>query len=329
MAAARKVQSKAKATKARPAARSAKLPAVKRAQPTKPKKSSKPQRKTAGPAAVGALPMLVIDAFTRRRFSGNPAAVVICEDAFLPDEIMQAIAAENNLAETAFVVIKSLKGSTAKVNLRWFTPTQEVDLCGHATLAAAHALFHNGQIACERIAFSTKSSGILTVDRFDHLYVMDFPANRALPIDLTKADAAALASALGKAPSEVYLGRDLMCIFENKRDVHELRPDFTKLAALTSPRHLGVITSAPGAGHDFVSRCFYPKAGVSEDPVTGSAHCQLTPYWSARLGKLHLSAHQVSARGGELLCEFKPNESGDRVLLSGHAITGLAGAIYL
>lgn len=273
--------------------------------------------------------MLVIDAFTRRRFSGNPAAVVICDDTFLSDETMQAVAAENNLAETAFVVIKSLKGSTAKVDLRWFTPTQEVDLCGHATLAAAHALFHNGQIACERIAFSTKSSGILTVDRFDHLYVMDFPANRALPIELTKADAAALASALGKAPDEIYLGRDLMCIFENKRDVHELRPDFTKLAALTSPRHLGVITSAPGAGHDFVSRCFYPKAGVSEDPVTGSAHCQLTPYWSARLGKLHLSAHQISARGGELLCELKPNKSGDRVLLSGHAITGLVGAIYL
>jgi len=275
------------------------------------------------------MPMIVVDAFTRRQFHGNPAAVVLCEDKFPSEELMQMIAAENNLSETAFILIRSAEGRVAKADIRWFSPTTEIDLCGHATLAAAHALFTHGSLQCGEIQFRSHLSGLLPVHRMEHLYVLDFPATYATPLARDHKLHKELSAALGRAPAELYLGRDIMAVFENKRDVHELTPDFAKLAAVSSVKHLGVVATAPGAGHDFVSRCFFPKAGVNEDPVTGSAHCMLTPYWATRLGKAHLSAHQVSRRGGEIFCELKMSPKGDRVLLGGHAVTVSGGALTI
>ncbi len=260
-----------------------------------------------------------VDAFTSRRFRGNPAAVVLVEDGWLADDLMQAIAAEHNLSETAFV---SPKGGKGTLGIRWFTPTVEVDLCGHATLAAAHVLWNHVGLKGDRLVFSSRS-GPLPVERLREagrdLIVLDFPATPPKPV----ADAeltAALAAALGQAPVEVLRSRDLLAVFDNKRDVHELAPDMARL------RDLGVyavIATAPGAGHDFVSRFFAPRQGVDEDPVTGSAHCTLTPYWAKRLGKPILTAHQVSRRGGELFCE----DRGHRVRIGGAAVTYLEGRI--
>ena len=255
------------------------------------------------------LPLYQVDAFTQRLFGGNPAAVVLL-DAWLPDGVLQAIAAENNLAETAYVIPR------ADVSpLRWFTPAVEVDLCGHATLAAADVLFRYRFPKLERLVFGTKS-GELAVTREGSLLKMDFPARPGKRVAVTDA----LAAALGARPREALMARDLLAIFDSEAEVRSLRPDFARVAALDA---FAVIVSAPGDAADFVSRFFAPGAGVPEDPVTGSSHCTLTPYWAARLGKNRLTAQQLSPRGGELLCEL----SGERVVIAGHAVEYLRGEI--
>ena len=248
------------------------------------------------------LPLYQVDAFTTRLFGGNPAAVVLL-DAWLPDHVLAAIAAENNLAETAFVIPR------ADISpLRWFTPAVEVDLCGHATLAAADILFRYRFPSLARLAFGTKS-GELVVTREGALLKMDFPARPGQPVAVTDA----LAAALGARPREAYMARDLLAIFGSESEVRSLRPDFARVAALDA---FAVIVSAPGDTVDFVSRFFAPGAGIPEDPVTGSSHCTLTPYWAARLNKDKLTAKQLSARGGDLLCELR----GERVVIAGNVV---------
>ena len=255
------------------------------------------------------LPLYQVDAFTQRLFGGNPAAVVLL-DAWLPDRMLAAIAAENNLAETAFVIPRPDASP-----LRWFTPAVEVDLCGHATLAAADVLFRYRYPSLARLAFSTKS-GELVVTREGALLKMDFPARPGKPIAVTDA----LAAALGVRPREAHMARDLLAIFGSESEVRALRPDFARVASLDA---FAVIVSAPGDTVDFVSRFFAPAAGIPEDPVTGSSHCTLAPYWAARLGKNQLTAKQLSARGGDLLCELR----GDRVVIAGHVVEYLRGEI--
>jgi PhzF family phenazine biosynthesis protein len=255
------------------------------------------------------LPLYQVDAFTRRLFGGNPAAVVLL-DEWLPDEILQAIAAENNLAETAFVIPREEVSP-----LRWFTPGLEVDLCGHATLAAAYVLFQHCFPLLSRITFSTRS-GNLVVARDGDLLSMDFPSRPGRAVEVTDQ----IVSAVGMRPREALLARDLLVIFEREEEVQAFRPDFERIAALDA---FALIISAPGNTVDFVSRFFAPRAGVPEDPVTGSAHCTLVPYWAARLGKHRLVAKQLSARGGDLSCELR----GDRVLISGNAVEYLRGEI--
>lgn len=255
------------------------------------------------------LPLYQLDAFTQRLFGGNPAAVVLL-DAWLHDGVLAAIAAENNLAETAFVIPR------ADVSpLRWFTPAVEVDLCGHATLAAADVLFRYRFPSLDRLAFSTKS-GELAVKREGSLLKMDFPARPGKPIAVTDA----LVAALGARPHEAHMARDLLAIFGSESEVRSLRPDFARVAALDA---FAVIVSAPGDAVDFVSRFFAPGAGIPEDPVTGSSHCTLAPYWAARLRKNELTAKQLSARGGDLLCELR----GERVVIAGHVVEYLRGEI--
>jgi len=255
------------------------------------------------------LPLYQVDAFTRRMFGGNPAAVVLLDD-WLPDETLQAIAAENNLAETAFVIPRSEVSP-----LRWFTPGMEVDLCGHATLATAYVLFRHRFPSLNRIMFSTRS-GNLIVARDGDLLSMDFPSRPGRAVEITDQ----IVSAVGMRPREALLARDLLVILEREEEVRALRPDFERIALLEA---FALIISAPGNTVDFVSRFFAPRAGVPEDPVTGSAHCTLVPYWAARLGKHKLVAKQLSARGGDLSCELR----GDRVLISGNAVEYLRGEI--
>jgi PhzF family phenazine biosynthesis protein len=257
-----------------------------------------------------------VDAFTRRRFHGNPAAVVPME-VFPEDTKLQAIAAENNLSETAYFT--PVSGRPGSFNLRWFTPTVEVDLCGHATLASAHVLWSELGFAGDQIAFHSRS-GELRVARDSDRYVLDLPEKLGERVEVSND----VIRALGREPAEVYVDSYTMCIFENKRDVHEVEPDMRAIAGLDAH---GVIVTAPGAGHDFVSRFFAPALGVPEDPVTGSAHCALVPYWSRRLGKKELTAHQVSHRGGELWCRW--DDAAHRVHLGGHAVTYLRGEISI
>ncbi|MEQ6886742.1 PhzF family phenazine biosynthesis protein [Salicola sp. Rm-C-2C1-2] len=249
-----------------------------------------------------------IDAFTDRLFGGNPAAVVPM-DEWLPDDTLQAIAAENNLAETAFVI----PGDTCK--LRWFTPTLEMNLCGHATLAAAYVLFREHMPECERIDFETHS-GKVSVTRSGDVLSLDFPARAGEQGSV----ATELAGALGTRPVDVRESRDRLAVFEDEATVCNLRPD---LEAITNLDTFAVIATAPGTDVDFVSRFFAPGAGVPEDPVTGSAHCTLIPYWAERLGRQHLSARQVSARGGDLDCEWL----GERVRIGGRCVEYLRGSI--
>ncbi len=273
------------------------------------------------------LKLFQVDAFTSRRFAGNPAAVVPL-DAWLPDETLQAIAIENNLSETAFLVPDS---GESDFHLRWFTPAVEVDLCGHATLASAHTLFthlgFDGGVVGAGVRFRTRS-GVLTVRQATettgaHRYTMDFPARVAEPAGEPPL---ALIDALGARPDEYLRAQSLLCVFDSKRTVHELRPDFARLAAVNELTGTGgVIATAPGASHDAVSRYFAPTRGVNEDPVTGSAHCTIAPYWGKRLGKSTLNCRQASARGGELTCELKDG----RVHLTGCAVTTIEGTILL
>ena len=253
-----------------------------------------------------------VDAFTNTLFSGNPAAVVPLSE-WLTEDQMQNIAAENNLSETAFFV---QEGDSYR--LRWFTPTTEVDLCGHATLASAHVLFdHLGYDEAE-IIFKTKS-GVLTVGRENDSLRMNFPA-----VEMTKVEApSVLFKSLGIQPtSEVYKTDDYMIILNSEEEVADLQPDMKMLKEVPAR---GVIVTAKGDKVDFVSRFFAPQSGVDEDPVTGSAHTKSAPFWSKKLGKTELQARQISDRGGNLTCRI----IGERVEISGHAVTYLKGEIYL
>jgi PhzF family phenazine biosynthesis protein len=257
------------------------------------------------------IPIYQVDAFTSRVFAGNPAAVCPLP-SWLDDVTLQAIAAENNLSETAFFV-----GGGGEYDLRWFTPAQEVDLCGHATLASAHVILGLLEPARRVVTFRSKS-GPLAVTREDDLLVLDFPARAGEPVGAPEA----LVRALGRPPREVYRARDFMAVYDAEDDVRALAPDMSGLARLDA---LGVIATAAGRQADFVSRFFAPRAGIPEDPVTGSAHCTLVPYWSRRLGRSRLRALQVSSRGGELVCE----DRGDRVAIGGRAVTFLEGTIRI
>lgn len=254
-----------------------------------------------------------VDAFHHQILRGNPAAVIPL-DQWLPDEQLQAIANENNLSETAFF-LPEIDGA---IPLRWFTPNKEVRLCGHATLATTHVLFQEIGYTKKQVRFNTLS-GILTVDRLAEGYQMDFPADQgqSLVID------SAFADAIGTEVYTAFAGKDdLLLLIKDEDTLAALKPNQSKLAAFD---YRGVIVSAPGNVVDFVSRCFYPNYGIAEDPVTGSAHTLMTPYWSERLGKTQLEARQISARGGILQVEAK----GDRVLLSGQAVTYMRGQIFL
>lgn len=257
------------------------------------------------------LPIYQVDAFTSRVFGGNPAAVVTL-DRWLPDETLQAIAAENNLSETAFVLALE-----EPVPLRWFTPTIEMDLCGHATLAAGHVLFAYHYPSYRKVSFMTRS-GLVAVTREGDLLSLDFPARPGTRTEVSDP----LVAALGGRPREAYLARDILAVFETEAEIRDLRPNFERIAALDA---FAVIASAPGTEVDFVSRFFGPRAGVPEDPVTGSAHCTLVPYWAARLAKQRLTARQLSRRGGELDCELR----GDRVAIAGRTVEYLRGEIDL
>jgi len=260
------------------------------------------------------LPLYQVDAFASEVFSGNPAAVCPL-DAWLPDATLQAIAEENNLSETAFFVPAA--GKADRFDLRWFTPATEVDLCGHATLASAFVLYEQLGYGEPAVHFETRS-GRLSVSRRDDGFAMRFPATvpQACPAP------PGLVEALGCPPLECLAGCKYMAVFANKAQVRALTPDFSLLKRLDLP---GVIVTAPGTDVDFVSRFFAPKMGINEDPVTGSAHCELAPYWSKRLGKLRLAAHQVSRRGGRLTCEV----DGAQVILAGQAVLYMTAEITL
>ncbi len=257
------------------------------------------------------IPIYQVDAFSSCVFSGNPAAVCPLE-RWLPDEQMQAIAAENNLSETAFFVRNG-----NRYDLRWMTPATEVDLCGHATLASAFVIFEYLDPTLASVVFDTRS-GELTVTRRQGLLCMDFPARPPQPVDVHPN----LVRALGGEPVEILGSRDYLVVYRSEEEVRRLAPDMALLAELD---RFAVIVSAPGSNADFVSRFFAPAQGVPEDPVTGSAHCTLVPYWSARLGKRELRALQVSKRGGELWCE----DRGDRVSIAGHAVLYMQGRIHI
>lgn len=260
------------------------------------------------------LPIYQIDAFTSRLFGGNPAAVVLL-DEWLPDETLQAVAAENNLSETAFVVPLE-----ERFDLRWFTPTVEIDLCGHATLASAFVLFNEGRVDGDTVRFESPS-GPLAVLRDGEIYALDFPSRPPEKTEFTSE----LIDALGAEPAEVLAARDLLVVFESEEMIRRLEPRFDLILALDTFAVTVSAPGAPGGGFDFVSRFFAPAAGVDEDPVTGSAHCTLIPYWAGRLGKKELRAAQLSRRGGEVFCR----DCGDRVLIGGHAVEYLRGEICL
>lgn len=249
------------------------------------------------------LSMYQVDAFTDRVFSGNPAAVCPLEQ-WLPDRVLQCIASENNLAETAFFVKEG-----PVYRLRWFTPVAEVDLCGHATLASADVLFRVLGYQGDAIPFETRS-GRLDVSLRDGVYSMDFPAAMPAPCPVSSV----LVEALGVQPRETLKAFDHVAVLETEEQVRSLVPNLLRLADLDLR---GVIVTAQGdrTGADFVSRFFAPKLGINEDPVTGSAHCELTPYWALRLGRTEMRAEQLSPRGGTVLCELR----GDRVALRGRA----------
>jgi len=252
-----------------------------------------------------------IEAFATKRFAGNPAAVMLME-SFPSDEMMQALAAENNLAETAFLVSKD-----GDYQLRWFTPKVEVPLCGHATLASAAVIMERLDLKQRQVVFHT-ASGPLTVRRSDTGYVMNFPARPSEPIPAP----VELTEALGIALAEVLVNRfNYMVVLPDAELVRQLTPQFAALARLDRP---GAIATAPGDGdYDFISRYFAPAKGIPEDPVTGAAHCMLAPYWAKRLGKPSLRAYQASPRGGEMICRVV----GDRVELEGHCVFYLEGTV--
>ena len=253
-----------------------------------------------------------VDAFTQDVFKGNPAAVCIL-DQWPEEELMQRIANENNLSETAFAVPVG-----ECYEIRWFTPEMEVELCGHATLATAHVLFEHLDYPGEWICFESVHSGRLTVKRSGEVLTLDFPADRMEEMVVPEL----IVTALMTPPLKAFRGKtDFMFVFASESEIEAMDPDFGLLAQVGGR---GVIVTAPGNDVDFVSRFFAPQTGVNEDPVTGSAHTSLTPYWSRLLGKKKLKARQLSSRGGELICEDK----GERVEISGHAVTYMIGEIF-
>ena len=259
-----------------------------------------------------ALSIYQVDAFTSQLFGGNPAAVIPLE-TWLPDATLQAIAEENNLSETAFFV-----PSENEYHLRWFTPVAEVDLCGHATLATAHVLWNHLHYSGESVYFRSRS-GPLTARKNSRWYTLDFPADKleeTLP-------PGPLVHALNTEIQACFKGReDFLVLLNDEDSILGLQPDFASLRKLEGR---GVICTAAGNDADFVSRCFFPVYGIDEDPVTGSAHTTLTPFWAKRLGKTKLSARQLSKRGGTLVCELH----GNRTLISGQAVTYLIGELLL
>ena len=257
------------------------------------------------------IPYYQVDTFTSEIFSGNPAGVCFLAQ-WLDDAVLQSIAAENYLPETAFVVQRE-----SSFGLRWFTPTMEMDLCGHATLAPAHVIFRHLGYRDRVIRFETRA-GELTVTRDQELLELDFPSRPATPCPTPML----LEQGLGIAPSFTAKARDYLAVFDSESIVRELRPDMNALMQLDS---IGVIATAPGKDCDFVSRFFAPRAGVPEDPVTGSAHSTLIPYWAGRLSKSQLHARQISKRGGELFCEQRQ----DRVGIAGRAITYSTGNLHV
>ncbi|MFZ0274562.1 MAG: PhzF family phenazine biosynthesis protein [Acidobacteriaceae bacterium] len=262
-------------------------------------------------------PIYQVDAFTTRRFAGNPAAVMPM-DAFLPDDTLQAIAAENNLAETAFLV-----RDNGDYRLRWFTPGTEVPLCGHGTLASAAVVMERLEPARTRVVFHS-ASGPLTVQRAGARYVMDFPARPSQSVPAPPG----LVEAIGVTPLDIQVNDfNYMAVLDSAQAVRNLSPDIAAIARLDHP---GLIVTGPGghngdAAYDFISRYFAPVKGIPEDPVTGSAHCMLTPYWAQRLGKTSFRAFQASPRGGEVLCRL----AGDRVELEGSCVFYLEGEVEI
>ncbi len=253
-----------------------------------------------------------VDAFTKQVFKGNPAAVCPL-DKWLDNDALQSIASENNLSETAFLV-----GGEGSYELRWFTPVAEVDLCGHATLATAWVLYHEMGDRAAPLRFQTRS-GELRVSREGERFIMDFPVQE--PVSCEQPEG--LAEALGVQPLETAFAQDYLVLLEDEQTVREVEPDFSMLKKISMPR--GVMVTAPGKDVDFVSRWFGPGVGVDEDPVTGSAHTVLTPYWAAKTGKSELEAEQVSPRSGRLSCRL----AGDRVFISGSAVKYMEGTVVL
>jgi predicted PhzF superfamily epimerase YddE/YHI9 len=258
------------------------------------------------------IPFFQVDAFTSRLFGGNPAGVCPLEE-WIDDEIMQNIAAENNLSETAFFVDRG-----EWFEITWFTPESEIDLCGHATLASAHVIFNHLNYPYDAIMFDTKQHGALYARRSNDLIALDFPASD--PVKIPVPDL--LTRALGSKPVELYATRDYLAVFDTQEEIVRIQPDFSLLRQLD---RMGIIISAPGNDSDFVSRFFAPAVGIDEDPVTGSAHTTLVPYWANRLGKNTLHAYQLSKRKGELFCELQE----DRVIIAGKAVTYMTGEIVI
>jgi PhzF family phenazine biosynthesis protein len=257
------------------------------------------------------LPIWQVDAFSARRFEGNPAAVVLLE-SWLPEPTLGAIAQENNLAETAFIV-----PDDGEYQIRWFTPREEVPLCGHATLASAWVVLHRLAPRRTRVVFRSQSDE-LPVELDGDKLTLDFPLSTLEPAPESRA----LRAALGGSPRELYAGFHWLALYDSEAEVRALAPD---MAALVSTGIHGIIATAEGTDCDFVSRFFAPAVGIPEDPVTGSAHTRLVPFWAPRLGKTSFFARQVSARGGELWCELR----GQRVRMTGHAALYLEGHIEI
>lgn len=258
------------------------------------------------------LELFQVDSFTNKIFEGNPAGVIFSE--FLPNEVMQKIALENNLSETAFVYEE---GNDYRI--KWFSPLMEIDLCGHATLAAAHIYFTEINRDADSITFISSKNGSLEVTRKNNYLYLNFPVDQYAPISIDDD----LINMIGETPIEAFKGRDdIMCIFEDESIIYNIEPN-KSLLKLFPVR--GLIVSAKSLDYDFVSRCFFPITGVDEDPVTGSAHTTLTPYWAKQLGKDSLLAKQASSRGGELKCVLE----GDRVIIGGEAVTYLKGFITI
>lgn len=257
------------------------------------------------------LSLYQIDAFASELFTGNPAAVCPLKK-WLPDDLMQSIAAENNLSETAFFIQKG-----NGFHIRWFTPTSEVDLCGHATLAAAFVIFNILGYDQNIIEFDSKS-GLLKVIKEDDNLILDFPAQPPTPCDIPQE----IINALNITPIECLKSEDFIAVLNDESDVQIVEPDFEELKKLGLR---GVIITAQSKKYDFVARCFFPGLGIQEDPVTGSAYTQLAPYWASKLGKDLFNVKQLSARGGELICELYK----DRVLISGKAVKYMEGKINI